>query len=89
MFVCEHPTATVTRLSSSQSNNFTNKLHQPVVRSTLDNLIAISRHQQTSLTPSVLSVQSLHGKFIITMFACPFFGAIVIIIKQYHRKIRR
>ncbi|CAH8506375.1 unnamed protein product [Schistosoma rodhaini] len=75
VYVCEHSTPTVTRLCSSSSpshtNNFitsSNKLYQPISRSNLDNVIGIKRHHHqqqprtlSSITPSVLSIQSLHN----------------------------
>ncbi|CAH8526617.1 unnamed protein product [Heterobilharzia americana] len=58
VFVSEHSPSAVTRLCSNQASNFTNKLQQPI-RSTIDNMTGVMRQQHT-LTPSVLSVQSLH-----------------------------
>ncbi|CAH8491327.1 unnamed protein product [Schistosoma turkestanicum] len=60
-------TNTTTNLSSHM-NNFTtnypsNKLYQSINRSNFDNnvIAVVTRHQQQSFTPSVLSVQSLHN----------------------------
>uniref|UniRef100_A0A095C5S3 Protein EMSY n=1 Tax=Schistosoma haematobium TaxID=6185 RepID=A0A095C5S3_SCHHA len=75
VYVCEHSTPTATRLCSTSSpshiNNFTtnsNKLYQPISRSNLDNVIGVKRHHQqqqphtlSPVTPSVLSIQSLHN----------------------------
>ncbi|RTG84409.1 uncharacterized protein DC041_0004481 [Schistosoma bovis] len=74
VYVCEHSTPTATRLCStspSHINNFTtnsNKLYQPISRSNLDNVIGVKRHHHqqqphtlSSVTPSVLSIQSLHN----------------------------
>ncbi|VDP55219.1 unnamed protein product [Schistosoma mattheei] len=75
VYVCEHSTPTATRLCSTSSpshiNNFTtnsNKLYQPISRSNLDNAIGVKRHHHhqqphtlSSVTPSVLSIQSLHN----------------------------
>ncbi|CAH8524318.1 unnamed protein product [Schistosoma margrebowiei] len=75
VYVCEHSTPTVTRLCSTSSpshiNNFTtnsNKLYQPISRSNLDNVVGVKRHHHqqqphtlSSVTPSVLSIQSLHN----------------------------